>query len=100
QTIQLVAKAAALTRDNLLEERLVIEDDWLPGMNAEILKRYCAQVSDLQSTQRFRGRHHGTTIINSVEISCYVHAMVRDNQRAHGRDARATQVVSGDPLLN
>src|SRR5689334_16147736 len=80
QTVRFIAKAAAPARDDFRKQSIVIQHDWLAGMNAEILERNRAQVRDVQRAQSFSRWIYRTCIINSREVSRYIEMISR-----HGR---------------
>ena len=73
QPVQLVAESAAPAHHDLVEQRVVVEEDRLSRMDTQILEGDAEQVRHLQPTQSFGGRGERAAIVDAFEISGSVH---------------------------
>jgi len=73
QTVAFITEATATAFDDLGKQRIIVKDDRLGVVNAQILERYRAKMGNLQRSQSLgRGRSRAL-IADAFEISVDVH---------------------------
>src|SRR5207237_10370993 len=73
QTVELVAKPAAVSLHDFFEQRRVFQNDRFAGVNAQILERHGPQMRDVKLPKRLDSAIQRAEILDSIQISRKVH---------------------------
>lgn len=92
QPIDLVAESAPMTADDLVEERVFVEDDRPAGVDIQILERDRLYVRSVQGPQCRPGRRARARVANAAQVRVDIHCKRRIHNLCGGH-------LSGDVRL-